>query len=94
MAEKLLESSAISAFCDSVATMLSAGIQTEEAVHMLAEKREQSHFKTVCDGVYTKLIEGVGLADAMESTGAFPAYTIEMVRIGETSGRIERVLGI
>ena len=92
MAEKLLESSAISAFCDSVATMLSAGIQTEEAVHMLAEKREQSHFKTVCDGVYTKLIEGVGLADAMESTGAFPAYTIEMVRIGETSGRIERVL--
>ena len=37
MAEKLLESSAISAFCDSVATMLSAGIQTEEAVHMLAE---------------------------------------------------------
>lgn len=92
MAEKLLESSAISAFCDSVATMLSAGIQTEIAVHMLAEKREQSHFKTVCDGVYTKLIEGVGLADAMESTGAFPAYTIEMVRIGETSGRIERVL--
>ncbi len=92
MAEKLLESSAISAFCDSVATMLSAGIQTDEAVHMLSEKREQSHFKTVCDGVYTKLIAGVGLADAMESTEAFPPYATEMVRIGESSGRIERVL--
>ena len=92
MADKLLESSAISAFCDSIATMLSAGIQTEEAVHMLAEKREQSHFKAVCDGVYGKLIGGAGLADAMESTGAFPSYTIEMVRIGEASGRIERVL--
>lgn len=52
MAKKLLESSAVSAFCDSIATMLSAGIQTEEAVYMLAEKREQSHFKTVCDGAY------------------------------------------
>lgn len=92
MAEKLLESSAISAFCDSVATMLSAGIQTDEAVHMLSEKREQSHFKTVCDGVYTKLIAGAGLADAMESTEAFPPYATEMVRIGESSGRIERVL--
>ncbi len=92
MAEKLLESSAISAFCDSVATMLSAGIQTDEAVHMLSEKREQSHFKTVCDGVYIKLIAGAGLADAMESTEAFPPYATEMVRIGESSGRIERVL--
>lgn len=92
MAEKLLESSAISAFCDSVATMLSAGIQTEEAVHMLAEKREQSHFKTVCDKVYTGLISGSGLAGAMEATGAFPPYAVEMVRIGESSGRTERVL--
>ena len=92
MADTLLESSAISAFCDSIATMLSAGIQTEEAVHMLSEKREQSHFKKVCDGVYTKLIEGVGLAEAMESTAAFPPYAVEMVRIGEASGRTERVL--
>ena len=92
MADKLLESGAISAFCDSVATMLSAGIQTEEAVHMLAEKREQSHFKSVCDAVYLKLIEGTGLAEAMESTEAFPRYATEMVRIGETSGRTERVL--
>ena len=92
MADTLLESSAISAFCDSIATMLSAGIQTEEAVHMLSEKREQSHFKKVCDGVYTELIEGVGLAEAMESTAAFPPYAVEMVRIGESSGRTERVL--
>lgn len=92
MAKKLLESSAVSAFCDSIATMLSAGIQTEEAVYMLAEKREQSHFKTVCDGVYAKLIHGAGLATAMESTGAFPEYAVEMVRIGEASGRIERAL--
>lgn len=28
----------------------------------------------------------------MESTGAFPEYAVEMVHIGEASGRIERAL--
>ena len=37
MADKYLESSAISAFCSSVSTMLAAGVQTDEAVQMLAE---------------------------------------------------------
>ena len=92
MAERILESSAVSAFCSSVATMLSAGVQTEEAVHMLSENREQSHFKRVCDAAYTKLTEGTDLASAMEATGAFPSYAVEMVRVGEASGRTERVL--
>ena len=72
MTGKLLESGAISAFCSSVATMLAAGVQTDEAVHMLAENREQSEFKRVCDAVYSKVVEGSNLADAMEATGASP----------------------
>ena len=92
MAEKQLESSAVSAFCTSVATMLAAGVQTDEAVHMLSENREQSPFKRVCDTVYAKLAEGMDLAESMEATGAFPAYAVEMVRVGERSGRTERVL--
>lgn len=92
MAEKLLESSAVSVFCSSTATMLAAGVQTDEAVHMLSENREQSHFKRVCDQVYAKLAEGLDLADSMEATGAFPTYAVEMVRVGEASGRTERVL--
>ena len=92
MAEKLLESSAISAFCGSITTMLSAGVQLDEAVHMLAENRESSYFKSVCDQVYLKLISGSSLAESMDETGAFPAYAVNMVRIGEASGRTDRVL--
>lgn len=92
MANKLLESGAISAFCGSVATMLSAGIQTEEAVHLLTENREGSYFKDVCDKACAELVAGSGLADAMGATGAFPAYAVNMVRVGEASGRTDRVL--
>jgi len=92
MANKLLESGAISAFCGSVATMLSAGVQTEEAVHLLTENREGSYFKDVCDKTCAELVAGSGLADAMDATGAFPAYAVNMVRVGEASGRTDRVL--
>lgn len=92
MSEQLLESSAVSAFCSSIATMLAAGIQTDEAVHLLAENREQSNFKRVCDKVYAGLVSGESLAQSMENSKAFPAYAVEMVRVGESSGRTERAL--
>ncbi len=92
MPEKKLESSAVSAFCGSIATMLAAGVQTDEAVHMLSENRAQSHFKRVCDAVYAKLVEGADLATSMEASGAFPSYAVEMVRVGESAGRTERVM--
>lgn len=92
MQQVLLESGAVSAFCESVAIMLSAGIQTDEAVHMLGDKMEDVTFKQVCTQIYQELIKGSNLAEAMESTGAFPAHTLNMVKTGEQTGRTESVL--
>lgn len=92
MAESMLDSSAISAFCGGVAVMLAAGIQTDEAVFMLADEHEESPFKTMCDAIYLQLADGSTLADAMESAGVFPEYAVSMVRAGEASGRLEQVL--
>lgn len=92
MAEKLLESSALSAFCGSVATMLSAGIQTEEAVLMLAENRERSRFQEVCNHMYDRLVEGDPFSQAMRTSEGFPTYAVEMAATGEQSGHLEQVL--
>lgn len=92
MAQKLLESSALSTFCGSMATMLSAGIQTEEAALMLSENRERSHFQDVCHQMYQSLVDGASFSDAMRETGAFPRYAMDMVATGERSGHLESVL--
>ena len=92
MAAKLLESGALSAFCGSVATMLSAGMQVDEAVHLLAENREGSRFRQVCDQIYRGIIAGESLSASMRATGAFPQHTVDMVETGEKSGRLESVL--
>ena len=92
MAQKLLESSALSAFCGSIATMLSAGIQTEEAVLMLAENRERSRFQQVCNIMYQKLVAGETFSAAMAASEGFPRYAVEMAATGEQSGHLEQVL--
>lgn len=87
-----LDSSALSAFCESMALMHSAGIQTDEAVHMLMENMEDSSFKRACECVYKQVIAGSSLAHAMAQAGVFPRYAVDMIAVGERSGRLEDVL--
>lgn len=92
MAASKLDGSVLSVFCESIATMIAAGITTEESVHMLAEGMEDEAFKQACNKVYAGLIQGQSLSVAMERSGAFPDATVRMVRVGEGSGRLEQTL--
>jgi type IV pilus assembly protein PilC len=92
MASKLFDSGTLSTFFGSMATMLSAGIQTDEAAYMLTQNQGSSHFQEVCNGLHASLVRGSTVAEAMECTGAFPRYAIDMVATGERSGHLERVL--
>ncbi len=92
MSGKVANSDVLSVFFDSVAVMLSAGIQTDEAVHMFSEDMKDASFKAACDRIYRSLIAGEGLAESMVRTGVFPRYAVEMIATGERSGRLEQVL--
>ena len=92
MATTVLESSSVSAFCESVAIMLAAGIQTDEAVSLLGENMEDGAFKRACDAVYLRLIAGEPLAKALDGSGFFPRHVVDMVGAGEVSGRLEPTL--
>lgn len=92
MAQRLADSAAVSVFCDSVALMLSVGIQTDEAVHMLSEDMGDTSFGKTCNKIYRSLIAGKSLAQSMKDTGAFPRYATDMVEVGERSGHLEDVL--
>lgn len=92
MATNMLESSAVSAFCESVAVMHSAGIQMDEAVYLLGENMQDAAFKRACDDVYAGLIAGKPLARALDDSGRFPTHVVDMVAAGEHAGRLESVL--
>ena len=92
MASKLFDSSALSTFCGSMATMLAAGMQTDEAAYMLMQNGENTRFHEVCSSLYADLVKGSRFSEAMENSGGFPRYAIDMVATGERSGHLERVL--
>ena len=71
MAKPKLDSAGISLFCESVAMMLAAGIQTDEAVGMLSEDIGDVALQATCESVYGRLCAGDTLAVAMKASGAF-----------------------
>lgn len=92
MSDRTLESSALSVYFESIAMMLSAGIQTDEAVYSLGENMRDTSFKQACMDVYRGLAAGKTFAESMAASPAFPKYAVDMIAIGEYSGRLEKVL--
>lgn len=92
MAKPKLDSAGISLFCESVAMMLAAGIQTDEAVGILSEDIGDTSLRITCESVYRSLNEGKTLAQSMKESDAFPRYAVDMVSVGESAGRLEEVL--
>ncbi len=78
--------------CEQTALMLNAGMQLSDGFEMLSEDIDDKRIKTVCELLIGGLNEGIPLCQAMERSGAFPAYAINMVRIGSMTGRLEDVL--
>ncbi len=73
MATTVLESSAVSAFCESVAIMLAAGIQTDEAVSLLGENMEDGRVQARVRRRVQRLIVGEPLAARWTIQDASPA---------------------
>ena len=82
----------ISAFCESMASMLSAGIDLSEAVSLLKQKGKHSgQLNEGIDVIVKSVEQGSSLKDAMEKSELFPAYVLDMVKAGESTGKSEDV---
>ncbi len=93
MANKQLESLAISVFCENMAMMLGAGIGAEEAAGLLGEDSTQGSFHDAAKSVQKfLLLQGGTLSEAVAQSGYFPAHVSDMIRVGESAGRIEQTL--
>lgn len=92
MAAKQLSSLGVSAFCESLAMLLAAGIPAEEAVSLLGEGQAGDELCCAARAVQQALLTGAGLAEAAKASGVFPAYAARMIAAGEAAGRTEQVL--
>lgn len=90
--KKKFVSEEVAGFCNQVAIILRSGIGLEEGMYMLAEEMEDAVTKQIMKSVEQQLKEGKSFQESLQSTEAFPAYMVNMVRVGEASGKLEDVM--
>ena len=90
----LLTPEQLSVFCDQIALMLESGMTLRDGIDMLAEDEEKSNAKVRVYGGMRETIDETGsLYIALrENEEDWPHYMIEMVGIGEETGRMEDVM--
>ena len=82
----------ISAFCDQVAVILDSGISSTEGITIMLEDTESQDEKKVLQAILDGMHRHANFAQALDETGMFPKYMINMVTIGEETGKLDDVM--
>lgn len=87
-----MPSDELSIFCSEVAMMLSSGMQIYDGMEALAE----TYANTPRAAMYKKISEGMltkgSLYDTLSEDPVWPRHLVEMVGVGERTGRLDKVM--
>lgn len=81
----------LSYFCNQLTMILAAGISTNEGLTMMLDDTKDPEERQILSTIIDELDNGSDLETAFAKTGLFPAYFLQMVRIGEETGKSEDV---
>ncbi len=81
----------LGAFNRELAMIMKAGILPAVAVFAMQADCTDSREAEILGKMHEKLESGSPLWEAAESTGVFPAYMLSMLKLGETSGKLQQV---
>lgn len=85
--------SEINAFTQEFATMLQAGLPLEKTLRLLAAVNESSQMRAALEDIVERIRSGSTLGDAFAAQkGLFSPFYISLIRSGEASGALNRVL--
>ncbi len=93
MSKKKLSNTEIAAFCEQLAFMIEAGITLQESLIIMREDTKKGGLGfDIIQKLLDRVEEGSPLFAALEKADVFPEYMVNMVQIGEASGRLDNVL--
>lgn len=90
--KKTLSNREMSMFCDQIAMVLNAGISPMEGISIMLEDTTTEEGKAILQTISDKCNEGESFYNSVEASGVFPKYALDMIDIGEKSGKLEEVM--
>ncbi len=88
----LLRDVAVARFTRTLGTLVSAGIPILQALRVVRDTLGNAAMMAAIDEVLERVTTGSSLADPLERSGLFPPLLVQIVNIGERSGRLEPML--
>jgi len=79
-------------FARTLATLLGNGVTLLGGLAIVKETLGNSVLANALDGVVSRLREGKGFARPLAETGLYPKLAVQMILVGEESGRLEEML--
>ncbi len=89
---RLLRDVAVARFTRTLGTLASAGIPILDALRITRDTLGNQALMMAVDQVQEKVTGGAALADPLERSGLFPPLLVQIVNLGERSGRLESML--
>lgn len=82
----------LSAFCSQMSMILRAGIPEREGLRIMRDDASD----TATQALMTEMTEaselGIPFSQVLRESGVFPKYMLDMIEVGECSGRLDEVL--
>ncbi|MFO0835071.1 MAG: type II secretion system F family protein [Phycisphaerales bacterium] len=89
---RLLRDVAVARFTRTLGTLVSAGIPAVAALRVTKGTLGNKAMERVIDDVCDQVSAGRTIADPMEKSGYFPPMLVQIVNMGERSGRLDKLL--
>ncbi|MEP6661565.1 MAG: type II secretion system F family protein [Acidimicrobiales bacterium] len=89
---RLVHLIAVERFCRVLSALVTAGVPLPDAVDVSADSTNNWVFQDKLATVREQMIRGEGLARPIHTSGLFPAAARQMIRVGESTGTLDRQL--
>jgi len=83
----------VSLFIRGLSTLVPSGVPIMRSLDVTEEVVNNIVMSRIIDGIRTSISSGGGLRDPIEAGGIFPPMVVQMVGIGEETGRLGDLLG-
>ena len=87
-----LSAEELALFCDQVSLILEAGIPLYDGFETLAKEAENDNAREIFEGISKSLLKQGSLYYAIKDIDIFPKYMVNMINIGEETGKLDDVL--
>jgi type IV pilus assembly protein PilC len=88
----LLKKAAVAKFSRTLGTLLKSGVPILEALETVAKTSGNKVVEEVINGARASIREGQGMTEPLKKGGVFPAMVLQMVAVGEETGKIDEML--